>query len=250
MRRALKAAISLWVMAGLTGALIWVGTAQSASAQTQCRLALVLALDVSSSVDTREDALQRGGLAAALAAPSVQRAFFAAPAPVALAVFEWSGRYNQELLVDWTLIDRPATLLQVADTIRHSRRSYSEFPTAIGYALGFGALLLERGPLCLFQVIDVAGDGENNEGFGPRQAYREFPFDEVTVNGLVVNAADYEAELTLIEFYKREVLHGPGAFLEIANGFEDYERAITRKLEREVTPRTIGALPGRPRAPG
>jgi hypothetical protein len=161
---------------------------------------------------------------------------------VALAVYEWSGRYNQELLLDWTMIDRPEKLLQVADKIRHSKRSYSEFPTAIGFALGYGALLLERGPQCLFKTIDVSGDGENNEGFGPRQAYREFPFDGVTVNGLVVNAADFEAEVTLIDFYRSEILYGPGAFLEIADGFEDYERAITRKLVREVRPRTLSVL--------
>jgi hypothetical protein len=82
--------------------------------------------------------------------------------------------------------------------------------------------------------------GENNEGFGPEQAYREFPFDGVVVNGLVVNGADFEAEVELIEFYRREVLFGPGAFLEIANGFDDYERAMRRKLERELRPRILG----------
>ena len=55
-------------------------------------------------------------------------------------------------------------------------------------------------------------------------------------------AADYEAEVTLVDFYRNEVLRGPGAFLEIAQGFEDYETAMRRKLEREVRPREIGAL--------
>ena len=73
-------------------------------------------------------------------------------------------------------------------------------------------------------------------------AYREFAFDDVTVNGLVVNAAEFTSETMLIEFYKREVLRGPGAFLEVAQGFEDYERAMRRKLERELTPPVIGAL--------
>ena len=73
----------------------------------ECRLALILALDVSSSVDKVEDKLQRGGLAAALIAPEVITAFFASPDPVALAIYEWSGRYNQEILLDWTKIDTP-----------------------------------------------------------------------------------------------------------------------------------------------
>ena len=211
-------------------------------AAVECRLALALALDVSSSVDMAEDRLQRGGLAAALIAPRVQAAFFAGDLPVALAVYEWSGRYNQALLVDWRLINTRTDLLAVAETVARSQRSHSEWPTAMGYALGYGAGLLARAPQCLFKTLDMAGDGENNEGFPPQTAYAQFPFAEVTVNGLVVNAADFEAEVTLIDFYRTEVLHGPGAFLEVAQGFRDYERAMRRKLERELKPRAIGAL--------
>ena len=207
----------------------------------ECRLALVLALDVSSSVDAAEDQLQRGGLAAAFLAPEVRQAFLASPAPVAVSVFEWSGRYNQALLMDWVMIDSSADLYFAAEQIGSSKRSHNEFPTAIGYALGYAAGLLERAPRCLYKTVDVSGDGSNNEGFGPQAAYREFPFDDVTVNGLVVNAAEFESETQLIHFYETEVLHGPGAFLEIAQGFEDYERAMRRKLEREVRPPSIGA---------
>mmetsp|Transcript_23516 Transcript_23516/g.41493 ORF Transcript_23516/g.41493 Transcript_23516/m.41493 type:complete len:243 (+) Transcript_23516:1003-1731(+) len=215
----------------------------AASPAAACRLALLLALDVSSSVDATEDQLQRGGLVAALTAPEVQAAFFAVDDPVALAVYEWSGRYNQEVVLDWLVIDGPAALLSAAETIAASERSHNEFPTAMGYALGYGAKMLGRAPRCLYQTIDMAGDGQNNEGFGPRLAYREFPFDGVTVNGLVVNAAEFASETQLIAFYQNEVLWGPGAFMEVAQGFEDYERAMRRKLERELTPPVIGALP-------
>ena len=108
--------------------------------------------------------------------------------------------------------------------------------------MGYGAQLLARSPKCLRKTLDMAGDGQNNEGFPPVTAYAEFPFDGVTVNGLVVNGADFEGETGLIAFYSGEVLHGPGAFLIIANGFEDYERAMRRKLERELAPPAIGAL--------
>ena len=209
-------------------------------AAAECRLALLLAVDVSSSVDAAEDQLQRGGIVAALTAPEVQAAFFASDQPVALGIYEWSGRYNQEILLDWTVIERPATLLAAAETVANSRRSHNDFPTAMGYALGFGANMLERAPACLYKTIDMAGDGQNNEGFLPSAAYREFAFADVTVNGLVVNAADFEAETGLIAFYQREVMYGPGAFIEIAQGFEDYERAMRRKLERELTPQVIG----------
>ncbi len=216
-------------------------TAHAATA-SNCRLALLLAMDVSSSVDAAEDVLQRNGIVAALISPEVEAAFFATAQPVALAVYEWSGRYNQEVLLDWMLIDSKARLLQAAETIAASKRSHNDFPTAMGYALGFGAGMFQRGPDCLYRTLDVAGDGQNNEGFSPAQAYNAFPFSGVTVNGLVINGADYEAETGLIAFYKGQVIRGPGAFVEIANGFEDYERAMRRKLERELTPPVIGGI--------
>jgi hypothetical protein len=212
------------------------------SAVAECRLALLLALDVSSSVDAREDALQRGGVVAALTAPEVVEAFFATDQPVALAVYEWSGRYNQEVVLDWTLIRDKEALIVAAEVVAQSMRSHNDFPTAMGYALGFGAGMIARAPACLRQTLDMAGDGQNNEGFGPTEAYREFPFQGVTVNGLVVNAADFEGEVGLIAFYEGEVKYGPGAFVEVADGFEDYERAMRRKLERELTPPAIGSL--------
>ena len=207
-----------------------------------CRLALVLAMDVSSSVDADEDALQRRGIASALIAPGVMEAFFVSPDPVALAVFEWSGRYNQEILLDWVLIETEADLLAAAERIGFSRRSHNDFPTAMGYALGFGATLLARGPDCMFRTIDMAGDGVNNDGFGPAEAYAAFPFDGVTVNGLVVNAADFEGEINLIPFFEQEVIRGPGAFIEIASGFEDYAAAMERKLIRELSALAVGSL--------
>jgi hypothetical protein len=208
----------------------------------ECRLALVLALDVSSSVDAAEDTLQRGGVVAALTSPEVSEAFFAGDLPVALAVYEWSGRYNQEIILDWTMIDSPAALVRAAETVAASRRSHNDFPTAMGYALGFGAQMLARAPTCLNKTLDMAGDGQNNEGFPPSSAYGAYPFDGVTVNGLVVNGADFEGEVGLIAYYQSQVLHGPGAFLIVANGFEDYERAMRRKLERELAPPAIGAV--------
>ncbi len=232
-----RAGAALWVAAAL------IATVAALPAAAACRLALVLALDVSSSVDAEEDALQRRGLANALMAPEVQRAIFATDAPVALAAFEWSGRYNQELLLDWTVIDAPETLARVSRTLATSQRSYNEFPTAIGYALGYAAGLMTRAPACLFQTVDMAGDGENNEGFGPAAAYAEFPFESITVNGLVVDTAELGRDTALIAFYRDNILHGPGAFLEVAAGFTDYERAMRRKLERELRPPSIGAAP-------
>ncbi len=217
----------------VTGSPLWAET---------CRLALALAMDISTSVDATEDALQRQGLANALIAPEVQEAFFLSPQPVALAVYEWSGSFNQTLLLDWTIIDTRANLISAAHRIGTSKRSEDEFPTAMGHALAYGATLLASAPNCLFQTIDISGDGKNNDGYGPQIAYKHFPFENTTVNGLVINAADFEGEIDLIPFFQKNVLHGPGAFLEIAAGFEDFERAMRRKLERELKGLELSAL--------
>lgn len=224
-------------------ALALVATKPAEGNAAACRLALLLALDISSSVDAEEDAVQRRGLAAALVAPEVLAAFFATDQHVALGIYEWSGRYNQNVLLDWTIINSEESLKRAALALAQSRRSHNDFPTAMGYALGFGANMLERAPSCEYKTIDVAGDGQNNDGFSPAQAYAHFPFDGVTVNGLVVNGADFEAETGLIAFYKGQVIRGPGAFIEVAQGFKDYERAMRRKLERELSPPIIGAIP-------
>ncbi|MFN3210607.1 MAG: DUF1194 domain-containing protein [Roseovarius sp.] len=205
-----------------------------------CRLALVLALDVSSSVNAAEYDLQRLGLAAALDAEEVRHAILqGAPGHVALAVFEWSGFYQHKLQLDWTVLDSPGAIDGAVTTLLEMRRSHDEFPTSMGPALGYGAQLLTRGPACTRRVIDVSGDGVNNYRYGPREAYRHFPMRNVTVNGLVVLGEDPG----VLTWYGAEVLHGPGAFLVVANGFDEFTEAMTRKLYREINDVILGSLP-------
>lgn len=205
-----------------------------------CRLALLLALDVSSSVDNREYLLQRNGLAAALLAPEVATAFLRAREPVALAAYEWSGRYNQHTILDWRVIRTKSDLASASEQIASTRRSEDEFPTALGYSLGHAATLLARAPSCDRKTIDVSGDGENNEGFEPLLAYRHFPLNGVTVNGLAIGGS---MPLDgLVRYFRREVIRGPGAFVETATDYGDFERAIRRKLEREVSAIAVGVL--------
>nr|WP_216602829.1 DUF1194 domain-containing protein [Ruegeria sp. HKCCD4884] len=208
----------------------------------QCRLALALAMDISVSVDDAEDILQRQGLAAALLAPEVQEAFFSSPLPVALAVYEWSGQSTQHVILNWRLIENHGDLVAAATRISQSIRSNEGSATAMGHALRFGAELFQTAPSCLFRTIDLSGDGSNNDGYGPQIAYQRFFSHDIVVNGLVINAADFEGELFLIPFFENNVLHGPGAFLEVAQGFEDFERAMRRKLERELSGLQIGAV--------
>lgn len=200
-------------------------------------------MDVSNSVDAAEDALQRQGIAAALVAPDVQAAFFASPEPVSLLIFEWSGRHHQHLMLDWTEILSPEDLTRVAATVAGSQRRHRDFPTALGHALGYAATRLVEKQDCFDQTIDVAGDGRNNDGFGPQEAYAAFPFDGVTVNALVIDASILENRDILISFFENEVIRGPNAFVEIANGFEDYQNAMQRKLVRELLAQVVGHGP-------
>lgn len=197
-----------------------------------CRLALLLALDASASVDREEYILQRNGLAAALIAPEVQAAFLSAPQPVALAAFEWSGQWNQRVLLDWRLIGSGEDLLTAATELSEVERAATGFPTAIGHALGFGAGLMSEAPACARRTIDVSGDGKNNHGYPPVLAYKHFPLDDVTVNALAIGGAQELDEL--VAYFRQEVIKGPNAFVERARDHGDFERAMRRKLEREV----------------
>ncbi|MEM7597498.1 MAG: DUF1194 domain-containing protein, partial [Pseudomonadota bacterium] len=179
--------------------------AQSQTLPQSCRLALVLAIDVSSSVDEAEYTLQKNGLAAALDAPHVRDAIlFGGDGYVALAVYEWSGFGQQVLQLDWQILGSHGDIDRAAVALSQMERSHDDFPTSIGPALGYGAQLLSRGPLCERQVIDVSGDGVNNDRYGPREAYRHFKLSHVTVNGLVVLGDDPE----VADYYLTEVLHG------------------------------------------
>ncbi len=236
-RRALVRAIALAL------ALVAAGPASA------CRLALLLALDISASVDAREDALQRQGLARALAAPEVEAALLSGGGPVALSVFEWSGRVQQDMILPWVLLDSPAAIRGAADRIRTSRRSYADFPTAAGRMLEFAETRFALAPACDAQTLDVSGDGISNDGPDPRAVYAVGGLAGVTVNGLAIvvprgmgsDHGDEGASIGLADWYQAELIRGPGAFVEVADGFDGFERAMRRKLVRETAVQ-VGAL--------
>lgn len=214
------------------------GLAPPAAAQSECRLALLLGLDVSASVDAAEYQLQIEGLASSLIHPSVVAAALSGTGPVALSIYEWSGRFQQDVLVDWTMIHSEADLTSVAERVLRATRNHEDFPTALGYALGFAATHLERAPPCLFRTVDISGDGQNNDGFPPAAAYEHFPFSGVTVNGLAIGGASRGIE----DYYLAEVIHGPGAFVEYARNHDDFAEVMRRKLERELRVVILGEV--------
>ncbi|MEL6266925.1 MAG: DUF1194 domain-containing protein [Pseudomonadota bacterium] len=208
--------------------------AASPAAATPCRLALVLAIDVSASVDAAEYDLLRSGTAAALASPEVEAAILSLGG-VHIAAFQWSGRGKERVSLPWTPLDGPAAIAAAAGLIAGTPRSTANYPTSLGWALGVAQRLHRDGPApCDRRVVDVSGDGPNNYGFDPASAYRAFDFAGITVNGLVVAEQDSSDAAPTIDYYRDNVLRGPGAFLEIALGYADFERAMRRKLLREI----------------
>ncbi|WP_299129897.1 DUF1194 domain-containing protein [uncultured Amaricoccus sp.] len=209
------------------------GPLAGAAAAQDCRIALSLGLDVSSSVDAAEYRLQTEGLARALVAPEVVAAFLGEPGrTVTLQVYEWSGRGQQVVRQDWVPILGEADLARVAGRLLASGRGFSNFPTALGEAMAFGALALADAPDCVEHKLDISGDGTSNDGISPSEALARFPFDRVTVNGLVIGSS----REALARYYQRFVIHGPGAFVEAATDYSDFEQAMRRKLERELQP--------------
>ena len=204
-----------------------VPVSQSSSA---CSLALVIAMDGSSSVSPEEHNLQLRGLAEALNDGDVRTAIQAVGG-IWFSSFEWSGRYQQTMQVGWRYLNAEDSITQTAADLARSKRGYTEFPTALGYALGYASNYLAKVPgTCARKVIDVAGDGINNEGFDAAAAYRAFAFDGITVNGLAIAGAKPDP----VAYYRDKVIRGPGAFVEVAKGFDDYKSAMKRKLLREI----------------
>ncbi|MBV7410296.1 DUF1194 domain-containing protein [Maritimibacter sp. DP1N21-5] len=213
-----------------------------------CRQALALALDVSGSVDANEYRLQLDGLAAALTAPDVRDAILSpGAAPIALNVFEWSGPSYQRTLVDWTLVDDAGVLGSVTETLHRTERQPAPPSTALGTAMAVGVQVLQSAPPCWRATLDISGDGKSNTGPRPQDLDSLPAFADVTINGLVILTIDGMGEgpgpEDLVSYYENLVIRGPDAFVEIADGFEDYERAMRRKLLREIKALAVGALP-------
>jgi len=208
-------------------------------------LELVLAIDVSTSVDAAEFELQRQGLSQAFLHPDVVGAVGAAgDLGIAVAVIQWSGQGRQHLSVNWAHITDAASAAGFAANIAAAPRSIDGM-TAIGDAIDFSAAALTgntyRGRR---QVIDVSGDGTGHAARSAAARDRAVARG-ITVNGLVIDNEDIDlgelAKLDVRAHYANHVIGGFGAFLMNASDFIDFRTVIRRKLVREITgPATAG----------
>ena len=217
--------------------------AVSTSAFAQCRLALALGMDISSSVNRAEYDIQLRGLAAAFRDPEVIAAALAEPDAYVMALpFEWSGRMQQEAIGTWTPLQNTSDIAAFADRMDAHQRRYENFSTGIGTAVEFALEAFDALPvMCERLVIDLSGDGVNNDGPAAIQYFGQLDRMGVTLNALVIAGSDPDP----VQHYAAQVIYGPDAFLMIAEGgFEDYPELIKAKLIREMgPPMLIGALP-------
>ncbi|WP_291295135.1 DUF1194 domain-containing protein [Elioraea sp.] len=195
-------------------------------------LALVLAVDVSASVDYDEFGLMIAGYAAAFRdADLVARATAGAQGAIAVAMLFWAGPGARDLAIPWMRIADQAGAEAVAAAIEAAPRTVRPGATALGEALLAAAALAMRSPWpAARRVIDVSGDGPANAGIVATAGRDGAATLGITVNALAIVHEEPELEA----YYAAEVITGPGAFVQRAENYEDFAEAIGRKLLREV----------------
>jgi hypothetical protein len=206
-------------------------------------LLLVLASDVSRSVDTRKFQLQREGYAAALSNRRVVEAIQSGPhGKIAICFVEWSGATSVKLVIDWTIVGDAASARKIGDQMIELPRSFAD-RTSISAGLEFAFAQLERSPYkAARRTIDVSGDGTNNSGRDIASVRDEVTAKGVTVNGLVIlsdSPLPWNPEHTnppggLGEYYRRNVIGGPGAFVMVAENHDSFGQAIVKKMIAEI----------------
>lgn len=223
----------------VAGVLLTVFAARKAESQAvpDVDLALVLAVDCSYSVDTREFRLQMDGLVSAFSDPAVANAIGKGPiGRIAVTLFQWSSSQSQKLVVPWTIIDSADTAKAFAARVGAANRLTAEGGTSISAAVQFGADLLDIVPaMPLRRVIDVSADGDNNSGPRPEKARDDAISRNITINGLtIINEVPY-----LDKYFQHRVTGGPGTFVVVANDYPAYRDAILRKLVLEILGPTV-----------
>ena len=201
---------------------------------------LVLAVDVSRSVDPEEQELQFSGYEAAFRDHRLIEGIMGGPVgSIACTMFTWSDWHIQTTVVPWMHLDSPAAAHRFADAIAAAPRRTWLY-TSISGAMDFAAKRFGQGFEGTRKVVDISGDGVNNSGRPVAEAREEALAQGIILNGLAVldrtpTPLAIAAGLPPLDtYYREEVIGGPGAFLVVAEGFESFEAAVRRKIIREI----------------
>ncbi|SNB63295.1 Protein of unknown function [Arboricoccus pini] len=214
-----------------------------AHAEEAVDLELVLAVDISGSVDDEESKQQRDGYVAALSDPSVIEAIASNElGRIAVTYVEWSGPDQQEQVLGWTILDGAEAAQGLASRLAALPRARGMW-TSIGVAVDFCRLLFDGNGLSAPRhVIDISGDGSNNRGPSAESARDRAIAAGIVINGVpIMNdrpqpwAMPTPNEMRLDRYYTENVIGGPGAFIVPAETFQDFRTAILAKLVREIS---------------
>jgi hypothetical protein len=228
------------IIAGMVGAAIG---CSGARAGDSVDLLLVLAADVSRSIDDSEFDLQRKGYAAAITDPRVLRAIVGGRNhAVAVSFIEWSGAADQNVVVDWTVVRDEEAAGSVAATMLAAPRSFLG-RTSIGAAIDFSMERFAAAPAASDKrIIDISGDGTSNAGRTVTEARDQAVAAGVTINALaIINtqanpgyAFHTQPPGGLPKYFEENVIGGSGAFVLQVENFGTFAEAITRKLLTEI----------------
>lgn len=215
-------------------------SARTARATEEVDVELVLAVDVSRSVDAEEMEMQMHGYAGAFRDPRLAEGIAGGPVgAIAVTLFVWSDWNIQTTLVPWMRIDGAASAAAFAAAVDGASRE-THLYTSISGAIDYAARQFGRRYNGLRRVVDISGDGVNNSGRPLAQARQEALGQGIVLNGLAVldrtpQPATAMAGLPPVdEYYRDEVIGGPGAFLMVAEGYEAFAGAVRRKIIREI----------------
>jgi Protein of unknown function (DUF1194) len=216
---------------------------QAEDARPTVDVELVLAVDVSYSMDMDELAIQREGYAQAIVSKEFLQALRSGPnGKISVTYFEWAASSDQKIIIPWRLIDGPETADAVANEIMKTpiRRASR---TSISGAIYFAMPLFNEDPYHgLRKVIDISGDGPNNNGPPVTIARDEALSKGIVINGLpiMVKEPSYSTmDIDNLDYYYEDcVIGGPGAFVVTIKDREKFKEAIRTKLLLEVAGRT------------
>jgi hypothetical protein len=220
----------------MTGALGWIAAhtfgGGAAAADNDVDLNLALAVDASGSVNQVRFELQKQGYASAFADRQVLAAIRSGPrAAIGVTMYQWTGPGMQAPVILWSRISDEASFDRLSRAVANAPRVLFSGGTSLSGAIDFGVETLSKSPFKGGRrVIDISGDGANNRGRSALQA-RDAAVDAgININGLPI----LELEPDLAEYYRDNVVGGPGAFVVAAATFEDFAGAIRRKLILEI----------------
>jgi hypothetical protein len=216
-------------------ALMVMAATSTRAAAAPVGLELLLLVDVSGSVDSSEYNLQRTGYVNAFLNGGIQSQIAAIANGIAVGYVEWSSASQQVLLVNWTHVTDAASATDFANAIAGTSRAFSG-STAPGSAINFGTpLFTNNGFEGDRLVMDVSGDGSQNDGAATAAAAANAFANGITVNGLAILTDDPG----LGTWYQNNIVTPGGGFLEIANDFGDFESAVAAKIGREIAPTPV-----------